>query len=306
MRMESGNLKKLETEQQNEQSIKIDEAKTEKILEIMNNEDAIVSEIVKKEIPTIAKLVDSTYESLKRGGRLFYIGAGTSGRLGVLDASECPPTFGVSHELVQGIIAGGKEAILKAQEGMEDLPVEGKNDLIKRHLTEKDIVVGIAASGRTPYVIGALDYANSIGATTGSISCVSASELSKEADIAVELVTGAEVITGSTRLKAGTAQKMALNMISTGAMIKLGKVYQNYMVDLNPTNKKLVTRAKAMIQDITGVNESQAERLYDRANGHVKTAIVMELGQVNAERARTTLDFYEGHVSQALKEINAE
>lgn len=306
MKMESTNLKKLETEQQNPDSIEIDRSNTEEMLNIMNKEDATVSEIVKKEIPTIAKLVDATYDSLKNGGRLFYVGAGTSGRLGVLDASECPPTFGVSHELVQGVIAGGEKAILKAQEGMEDLPEEGKKDLTNLDLTKEDMVIGIAASGRTPYVIGALDYANSLGATTGSISCVSASELSKKADIAVEVVTGAEVITGSTRLKAGTAQKMVLNMISTGAMIKLGKVYQNYMVDLNPTNKKLVTRAKAMIQDITGVNESQAEKLYEDASGHVKTAIVMELGQVNAERASKALDFHEGHVAQALQAIKTE
>lgn len=301
--MKSTNLKKLETEQQNPDSIKIDQTTTEEMLKIMNQEDSTVSKIVKEEIPTITKLVNSTYEALKNGGRLFYIGAGTSGRLGILDASECPPTFGVSPELVQGIIAGGEKAILEAQEGMEDLAEEGKKDLINRELTNKDIVIGIAASGRTPYVIGALEYANHIGAATGSISCVSDAQMSEVAEIAVEVVTGAEVITGSTRLKAGTAQKMVLNMISTGAMIKLGKVYQNYMVDLNPTNKKLVTRAKAMIQDITGVNASQASQLYENANGHVKTAIVMELGQVEVDRARELLELNEGHVSQAIKDI---
>ncbi len=301
--MRSTNLQKLETEQQNLDSVKIDQATTEEILKLMNQEDSTVSKVVHEEIPNITKLVDSTYEALKNGGRLFYIGAGTSGRLAILDASECPPTFGVSPELVQGIIAGGEKAILEAQEGMEDLTEEGKKDLINRELTNKDIVIGIAASGRTPYVIGALKYANHIGAATGSISCVSDSQLSEVAEIAVEVVTGAEVITGSTRLKAGTAQKMVLNMISTGAMIKLGKVYQNYMVDLNPTNKKLVARAKAMIQDITGVTDDQASRLYQEANGHVKTAIVMELGQVEVDRARELLELNEGHVSQAIKDI---
>ncbi|MDN6731434.1 MAG: N-acetylmuramic acid 6-phosphate etherase [Atopostipes suicloacalis] len=304
--MKSKNLKKLETEQQNPNSINIDQLSTSNMLEIMNREDAKVSKAVEKEIPNISKLVNASYQALKNGGRLFYIGAGTSGRLGILDASECPPTFGVSDELVQGMIAGGRDAILKAKEGMEDIPEEGKKDLIKKNLTKKDIVIGIAASGRTPYVIGGLNYAKNIGAKTGSISCVSHSELSQAADLPVEVVTGAEVITGSTRMKAGTAQKMVLNMVSTGTMIKLGKVYQNYMVDLNPTNKKLVSRAKGMIQDITGVDDAQANELYEAANGHVKTAIVMELGQVNASRAQKLLDSTEGHVAEAIKESKVE
>lgn len=304
--MESNNLKKLETEKENPNSSKIDQVSTREMLTIMNNEDAKVSKVVSAEIPKIAQLVDATYKSLKNGGRLFYVGAGTSGRLGILDASECPPTFGVSPELVQGLIAGGEKAILEAQEGLEDLTEEGKKDLINRSLTKNDIVIGIAASGRTPYVIGALNYAKSIGASTGSISCVSQSKLSEAAEIAVEVVTGPEVITGSTRLKAGTAQKMVLNMITTGAMIKLGKVYQNYMVDLNPTNKKLVTRAKNMIQNITGVNDERASELFEEANGHVKTAIVMELGEVTADRARELLDSSEGHVSQAIKDTTTE
>lgn len=304
--MKSKNLKKLETEQQNPHSVKIDQVSTKEMLEMMNAEDKKVSKLVQNEIPMIAKIVEASYESLKNGGRLFYIGAGTSGRLGILDASECPPTFGVSHELVQGLIAGGKEAIIKAKEGIEDLPEEGKKDLVEKNLNEKDMVIGIAASGRTPYVIGGLDYAKSIGAKTGSISCVSDSKLSEAADLAVEVVTGAEVITGSTRLKAGTAQKMVLNMISTGTMIKLGKVYQNYMVDLNPTNQKLVSRAKGMIQDITGVDDQKASELYDLANGHVKTAIVMELGQVNAQKAEELLTLTEGHVATAIKKSKVE
>lgn len=298
--MENEKFKKLETERQNLNSIEIDQVNTKEILTILNDEDAKVSEIVRQEIPTIAKLVDATYESLKNGGRLFYVGAGTSGRLGVLDASECPPTFGVSYDLVQGVIAGGEKAILKAQEGMEDLPAEGEKDLISRELTEKDVVIGVAASGRTPYVIGALNYAKKRGALTGSISNVSEAELTNVVDIGIEVVTGAEAITGSTRLKAGTAQKMVLNMISTGVMIKLGKVYQNYMVDLNPTNEKLVRRAKNMIQDITGVNDMQANILYEEANGHVKTAIVMELAQVPFNQARELLQASNGHVAKAI------
>lgn len=304
--MKNESLKKLETEQQNPNSLTIDQVSTKDILTIINKEDAKVSEVVKTEIPSIAKLVDATYQSLKNGGRLFYVGAGTSGRLGILDASECPPTFGVSPELVQGVIAGGKKAILEAQEGMEDLPNEGEKELINRGLTEKDVVIGIAASGRTPYVIGALKYARSIGAVTGSITNVSHAKLTEIVDIGIEVVTGAEVITGSTRLKAGTAQKMVLNMISTGVMIKLGKVYQNYMVDLTPTNEKLVRRAQNMIQDITGVDEARANELYEQANGHVKTAIVMEIGQVTLNQAQELLDATDGHVAEAIKNSIAE
>lgn len=304
--MENLNLKKLETEQQNQKTLKIDRADTTEMLIMMNNEDATVSESVRKEIPTISEIVDSVYASLKNGGRLFYIGAGTSGRLGILDASECPPTFGVSHELVQGVIAGGKKAILKAQEGMEDKAEEGKKDLVNRHLTNKDIVIGIAASGRTPYVTGALNYAKDVGASSASISCVSDAKISEAADIALEIVTGPEVLTGSTRMKAGTAQKMVLNMITTSVMIKLGKVYQNYMVDLQPTNKKLVHRAQEIIRDITGVDQSRAKELYKAANGHVKTAIVMDLGELSAERAQELLQLNKGHVSKAIKESKKE
>lgn len=300
------NLTKLETEQQNQKSLKIDRVDTIEILKMMNDEDSTVSKSVRKEIITISKIVDLTYTSLKNGGRLFYIGAGTSGRLGVLDASECPPTFGVSYELVQGVIAGGEKAILKAQEGMEDKPEEGKRDLFNRNLTSNDIVIGIAASGRTPYVTGALNYAKEIGASSASISCVSNAKISEAADIALEIVTGPEILTGSTRLKAGTAQKMVLNMITTSVMIKLGKVYQNYMVDLQPTNRKLVSRAQEMIQDITGVNQSRAKELYEAANGHVKTAIVMELGGFSVERAQQQLELNNGHVSKAISEGEKE
>ena len=275
-KMENINLTHLETEQSNAQSIGIDRSSTEEMLIMMNNEDEKVSKVVREQIPKIAQLIDGVHASLQTGGRLFYIGAGTSGRLGILDASECPPTFGVSYELVQGIIAGGQNAILRAQEGVEDSKEKGQEDLIIHEVTPKDFVIGIAASGRTPYVIGALEYCKKIGVSTGSISCVSEAELSKVADYPVEVVVGSEVITGSTRLKAGTAQKLILNMISTGVMIKLGKVYKNYMVDVSPSNKKLVTRAVGMIKDITGVDEERAHALYEDSHQHVKTAIVME------------------------------
>ena len=205
-KMENINLTHLETEQSNTQSIGIDRSSTEEMLIMMNNEDEKVSKVVREQIPKIAQLIDGVHASLQTGGRLFYIGAGTSGRLGILDASECPPTFGVSYELVQGIIAGGQNAILRAQEGVEDSKEKGQEDLIIHEVTPKDFVIGIAASGRTPYVIGALEYCKKIGVSTGSISCVSEAELSKVADYPVEVVVGSEVITGSTRLKAGTAQ----------------------------------------------------------------------------------------------------
>lgn len=305
-KMENINLTHLETEQSNTQSIGIDRSSTEEMLIMMNNEDEKVSKVVREQIPKIAQLIDGVHESLQTGGRLFYIGAGTSGRLGILDASECPPTFGVSYELVQGIIAGGQNAILRAQEGVEDSKEKGQEDLIIHEVTPKDFVIGIAASGRTPYVIGALEYCKKIGVSTGSISCVSEAELSKVADYPVEVVVGSEVITGSTRLKAGTAQKLILNMISTGVMIKLGKVYKNYMVDVSPSNKKLVTRAVGMIKDITGVDEERAHALYEDSHQHVKTAIVMELGKVSYRDATALLDNTNGHVAEALKNMNTE
>lgn len=305
-KMENIKLTHLETEQANTQSISIDKSSTEEMLVMMNNEDEKVSKVVREQIPKIAQLIDGVHASLQTGGRLFYIGAGTSGRLGILDASECPPTFGVSYELVQGIIAGGQNAILRAQEGVEDSKEKGQEDLIIHEVTPKDFVIGIAASGRTPYVIGALEYCKKIGVSTGSISCVSEAELSKVADYPVEVVVGSEVITGSTRLKAGTAQKLILNMISTGVMIKLGKVYKNYMVDVSPSNKKLVTRAVGMIKDITGVDEERAHALYEDSHQHVKTAIVMELGKVSYRDATALLDNTNGHVAEALKNMNTE
>lgn len=245
------NLNGLVTENRNINTMDIDKISTVEMLEKINNEDKNVPLAVKKEIPQIAELIEKAVERMRKGGRIIYIGAGTSGRLGVLDASECPPTYGVEPELVQGVIAGGEEAMFKAKEGAEDSEELAVLDLKERNLNKKDIVIGIAASGRTPYVIGALKFAKENGALTASISCNKNSPIAKEADIEIAPVVGAEVVTGSTRMKSGTAQKLVLNMISTGVMIKLGKVYENLMVDVKATNAKLVERSKKIVMEAT-------------------------------------------------------
>lgn len=237
------NLNQLDTEQSNPDSLHIDEMSTIDILTTINNEDQKVALAVKEVLPKISIAVDCIYYQMCKGGRLIYIGAGTSGRLGILDASECPPTYGVDPRLVQGLIAGGKEALTAAIEGAEDSQDFAVEDLKNIHLTDKDVVCGIAASGRTPYVIGGLEYARTLGCQTVSICCVHNGEISKYSHYPIEVITGPEVIAGSTRMKAGTAQKLVLNMISTSVMIKRGKVYKNLMVDLQPTNEKLKTRA---------------------------------------------------------------
>lgn len=289
-------LDKLPTEQRNPKTMDIDTKSIKEILEIMNREDYTVPQTVQKEIPSIEKAVHRTVRSFKSNGRLIYIGAGTSGRLGVLDASECPPTFGVSSEMVKGLISGGMEAITKAKEGAEDSEIMAKQDLTDINLTENDTVIGIAASGRTPYVKGGLSYAKEIGASTVSISNNKNSEIGKIAEIAIEAETGPEVITGSTRLKAGTAQKLILNMISTASMIGVGKVYENLMVDLQPTNKKLVDRSKRIIVEATQVDYATAENYLQKANNSVKTAIVMILLNCNFEEATQHLDQAEGFI----------
>ena len=235
-------LIKLDTEKNNHRTIDIDAVSTEEILRKINNEDKTIASIVEESIEDISSLVEQIVTRMKVGGRLFYIGAGTSGRLGVLDAAECPPTYGVDKGLVVGIMAGGDNAMFTAQEGAEDSLELAAKDLAYYNLSEKDSVIGLAASGRTPYVLGGLRYARQVGALTGTISCVKNAEISEAADYPIEAVTGAEAIMGSTRMKAGTAQKLILNMISTSVMIKLGKVYKNYMVDVKQTNKKLVVR----------------------------------------------------------------
>lgn len=298
--MKTDILAKLNTEQQNPNTWDIDICSTQEILEKINNEDQKIANIVRNQLTNITKIVDAAYESIKKGGRVIYAGAGTSGRLGILDASECPPTYGVSAELVQGIIAGGTEAIFKAKEGAEDSKDLGKNDLIAKGLNENDMVIGLAASGRTPYVIGALEYANQIGANTGSICCVEDGEISKYAKNPVEVVTGAEVVTGSTRMKAGTAQKMVLNMISTATMIKCGKVFHNYMVDVQPTNKKLEMRACRIIQTLTQSDEDTAEKLFIESDKNVKIAIVMGLASVDKKVALKALNETNGHITYAV------
>ncbi|ADC51625.1 N-acetylmuramic acid-6-phosphate etherase [Alkalihalophilus pseudofirmus OF4] len=293
-------LDNLSTEGRNNKTMRMDEMSSQEILTVMNAEDAEVPLAVKKAIPEIAKLVEQTISALKNGGRVIYAGAGTSGRLGVLDAVECPPTFGTDPAMVVGLIAGGEKAFTKAVEGAEDSLELGGADLAEIKLTEKDVVVGIAASGRTPYVIGALKYAKEKGAHTGSISCNQDAEISKWADCPIEVVTGSEVLTGSTRLKAGTAQKLVLNMISTATMIGLGKAYNNLMVDVQPTNEKLVARAIQIIVQATGVNELTAEDAFQKAKQQVKPAIVMILADVSYEEAKSRLEKAQGFVKEAI------
>ncbi len=296
-------LEKLETEIKNERTDHIDELDISGIVEIINNEDKTVALAVEKEKEAIAGLIEAAYKCIVQGGRIIYMGAGTSGRLGVLDASECPPTYGVDSNLVIGLIAGGKEAMFKAQEGAEDNFDLGKEDLKKISLSNLDIVIGIAASGRTPYVLGGLEYANSIGAATGSVACVSNSKIGEIAKYKVEIITGGEVIQGSTRMKAGTAQKMVLNMISTACMIKYGKVYGNLMVDVQPTNEKLVVRAKRIIQQALNCGEELADVLYKRSDHNVKVAIVMGLLNIDKEKSIKKLAENNGVISAVLKNM---
>ncbi|MCI3030036.1 N-acetylmuramic acid 6-phosphate etherase, partial [Desemzia sp. C1] len=254
------NLDKLTTETRNHQTMNLDELTTSEVVQLMNEEDKKVAYAVEKELPSISKVAEAIIESFKKGGRLIYMGAGTSGRLGVLDAAECVPTFSVDPTMVQGLIAGGMKAMTVAVEGAEDSATLGKEDLQHIELTENDVVLGIAASGRTPYVIGALTYANEIGATTASLSCNKDAEISRYATLPIEVEVGPEILTGSTRLKSGTAQKLVLNMLSTSSMIGIGKVYQNLMVDVKPSNEKLVERSKRIIMQATDCSYEQASQ----------------------------------------------
>lgn len=287
---------KLATESRNPNTMNIDLMSIREILEVMNNEDQTVPLAVRNEIDHIEKAVKFAIASFENGGRLIYVGAGTSGRLGILDASECPPTFGVDPGMVIGIIAGGEKAFTKAVEGAEDDECGGKDDLKQINLSDKDTVIGIAASGRTPYVIGALNYAREIGAKTVSISNNKNSLIGKIADVAIEVETGPEVITGSTRLKAGTAQKLVLNMISTASMIRIGKVYENLMVDVQPSNKKLVDRSHRIIMEATGVDFATASKYFSLANGNVKAAIIMIFLNCSYSEAITKLKEANGFV----------
>jgi len=297
-------LAKLITEERNPDTLDIDVLETEGMMKKINNEDKKIPPAVEKEIPNIARAVDAIAERLRNGGRLFYIGAGTSGRLGVLDASECPPTYGVDPEMVQGIIAGGDAAIRKPMEGVEDDAGQGRADLENKNLKEKDVVVGLAASGRTPYVLGAMEYARSIGVLTVGICCTPENLMKKYADIMIIPVVGPEVITGSTRMKAGTAQKLVLNMISTGVMIKLGKVYSNLMVDLRATNEKLVQRARRIVKQATGAGEDIIDKVLEETEFNVKLAIVMILTGLRKDEAEKLLEKNQGHIRKAMNAMD--
>lgn len=294
-------LDTLTSEQRNPLSKDLDQLSSLALVNLFNAEDVKVSQAIQKELPFIASAIDDIAIAFNQGGRLIYIGAGTSGRLGVLDASECPPTFGVDASLVQGIIAGGEKAMFTAQEGAEDDSHAATIDLNKINLNANDIVVGIAASGRTPYVLGGLEFANNVGCKTVSISCNAQSPISLIADTAISPIVGPEVLTGSSRMKAGTAQKLVLNMLSTGAMIKTGKVYQNLMVDVKASNEKLVTRSENIIIEVTGVSRERAKSLLSGANNHVKTAIVMELNDMNLQEASSILHANNGFLRQSIQ-----
>lgn len=293
-------LKDLTTEKRNELTMDLDNMSIEQFLRAMNSEDAKVASTVREQIPNIIKAVEVLTTALRSGRRLIYIGAGTSGRIGLLDAVECPPTFGTDSEQVLGLIAGGKMAFVKAVEGAEDNIEYGEKDLESISLNKRDVVVGIAASGRTPYVIGGLNYANSIGAETVAISCNLHSEIGEVAKVAIEVDCGPEVLTGSTRLKAGTAQKMICNMLSTASMIGIGKTYGNLMVDLKPTNKKLEERSKSIIMEATSCDYKIAEEYLDKAQKKPKVAIIMLLTSATYEEAIQKLDKAKGFVHKTL------
>ncbi len=295
------NLSKLSTEQRNQNSMNLDQMTPLEIVTLMNNEDKIAVESIKEVLPQVAQTITYATESLKSGGRIIYLGAGTSGRLGVLDAAECPPTFGVPPEMVVGLIAGGPNAFLKAIEGAEDSTTLCAKELQDINLTSKDIVIGLAASGRTPYVVHGLKYAKSVGCRTVAIACTKDSEIGREADLAIEPVTGPEVLTGSTRLKAGTAQKLILNMISTGSMVGIGKVYQNLMVDVQQTNEKLKVRAQNITMEATGCSRETAEEVLSKAKGEVKTAIIMILLGVDYDAAKARLKDSEDKIRTAVE-----
>ncbi len=294
-------LEHLLTEQSNPNSEGIDALNTDEVLRIINAEDQKVAGAVNAEIPRIARAVDAIVAALSRGGRLFYVGAGTSGRLGLLDAAECPPTFSVPAELVQAVMAGGEGAASRATEDTEDDPQAGAHDIRSRGFASGDVLVGIAASGRTPYVLGAVAAAREDGAVTIGISCTPESKLAGAVDIAITPLTGPEIIAGSTRLKAGTATKLVLNMLTTASMIRLGYVYGNLMVNVQPKNTKLADRARRIIARATGVDPDRAGELLDASGGVVKTAIVMARLGLSREEAEGRLAACSGRVSEALK-----
>lgn len=288
------------TEQQNPKTDNIDRLSTLDMLGVINDEDMTVALAVKQVLPAIAQAVDMITEGIEQGGRLIYVGAGTSGRLGVLDAVECVPTFSVPPDLVIGLIAGGSSALVRSVEGAEDDAEQGRADVLAYHLTPYDTVVGIAASGKTPYAIGAVEAANEIGARTVAIACNVPAPLLTAAQVAIGVAVGPEVITGSTRLKAGTAQKMVLNMLSTVTMVRLGKVYGNLMVDVQVTNNKLADRARRIVAQVAGVDADEAARLLELSDNNVKVAIVIHLKRVPADEARRLLDVVQGRLHEII------
>lgn len=301
--MQHINLSSMLTESRNPNSEKIDNCSTIEILQIINNEDKQVAFAVEKELPHIAQAVDAISHAFSNQGRLIYIGAGTSGRLGILDASECPPTYGTPPEQVIGLIAGGQSAIFKAVENAEDNQELAITDLKKINFSAEDVLVGIAASGRTPYVISGMQYAKSIGATVVSVCCNPKAPMISIADITITPIVGAEVITGSSRMKAGTAQKLILNMLTTASMIKIGKVYGNLMVDVEATNAKLVERQVTIVMQATGCDRKTAIWALEQSNKHSKTAILMILANLDASQAKKILLENNGFIKKAIKNI---
>lgn len=295
-------LSHLVSEGRNPDTMDIDLLSSQEIVERLNQQDKQVPLAVEAVLPQIAQAVDKITAAFKQGGRLIYLGAGTSGRLGVLDASECPPTFGVSDQMVIGLIAGGKEAMFTAQEGAEDNATLGAHDLQQIDFSSKDVLVGIAASDRTPYVIGALEYANDLGATTIALSCNPDSPIADIAQIAISPVVGPEALTGSTRLKSGTAQKLVLNMLTTASMIRLGKSYQNLMVDVRATNRKLIARAVRIVMQATDCQREEAEALLKESHNNAKLAILMHLTGMNYEQATAKLSQSDGFLRRAMEE----
>ncbi|WP_104039981.1 N-acetylmuramic acid 6-phosphate etherase [Vibrio hyugaensis] len=293
-------LSRLVTESRNPASTEIDTLSTIEMLQVINQEDQKVAIAVQAVLPQIAQTVDVITQAFANGGRLIYMGAGTSGRLGILDASECPPTYGTHPDMVIGLIAGGHQAILKAVENAEDNAQMGQDELKTLNLTQHDVVVGIAASGRTPYVLGGLEYAKSVGATTASIACNPACAMAEAADIAILPVVGAEVVTGSSRMKAGTAQKLVLNMLTSGVMIRSGKVFGNLMVDVEATNAKLIQRQTNIVVEATGATKEEAEKALEACERHCKTAILMILADLDAEHAKSRLAEHNGFIRAAL------
>lgn len=295
------NLNTMTTESRNPDTMELDTMSALEIVTVMNREDEKVPEAIRPCLPQIAQCAEQASKTIRSGGRIVYMGAGTSGRLGVLDAVECPPTFGVPYDTVIGLVAGGNASFHRPIEDAEDKPEEGVKDLTAIELTRSDMVIGIAASGRTPYVLGGLEYARRLGCPTAAIACNVNSPIAKAAELAIEVLPGPECLTGSTRLKAGTCQKLILNMISTAAMVRCGKAYQNLMVDVDPCNEKLVVRARKIVMEATGCEESIAAEALRQADNHPKTAITMILAGCDAAQAKIRLERADGFVRDAIR-----